>query len=67
MGRSRALSKLKSVDFYRKIPADLTESSLTGAALSITAAFSIVLLLLMVRGLWRACVTGCACRPGHCF
>lgn len=47
MGRSRALSRLKAVDFYRKIPADLTESSLTGAALSITAAFSIILLLLM--------------------
>jgi len=32
------LSSLKSVDFYRKIPRDLTEASLSGAALSIGAA-----------------------------
>ncbi|KAF2285819.1 hypothetical protein GH714_008254 [Hevea brasiliensis] len=31
-------SKLKSVDFYRKIPRDLTEASLSGAGLSIIAA-----------------------------
>ncbi|CAM6045721.1 unnamed protein product [Sphagnum compactum] len=31
-------SKLKSIDFYRKIPRDLTEASLSGAGLSIIAA-----------------------------
>ncbi|KAJ3670413.1 hypothetical protein LUZ60_010737 [Juncus effusus] len=37
-------SKLKSVDFYRKIPRDLTEASLSGAGLSIIAAFSMMFL-----------------------
>lgn len=37
-------SKIKSVDFYRKIPRDLTEASLSGAGLSIVAALSIVFL-----------------------
>ncbi|KAL0406906.1 UNVERIFIED_CONTAM: protein disulfide-isomerase 5-3 [Sesamum latifolium] len=37
-------SKIKSVDFYRKIPRDLSEASLTGAGLSIIAAFSIIFL-----------------------
>ncbi|XP_074564597.1 protein disulfide isomerase-like 5-4 isoform X2 [Curcuma longa] len=37
-------SKLKSVDFYRKIPRDLTEASVSGAGLSIIAAFSIMFL-----------------------
>ncbi|QHO56695.1 hypothetical protein HN51_011397 [Arachis hypogaea] len=37
-------SKLKSVDFYRKIPRDLTEASLSGAGLSIIAAFSMIFL-----------------------
>ncbi|CAA0813943.1 Protein disulfide-isomerase 5-4 [Striga hermonthica] len=37
-------SKIKSVDFYRKIPRDLTEASLSGAGLSILAAFSMVFL-----------------------
>ncbi|GMH05719.1 hypothetical protein Nepgr_007559 [Nepenthes gracilis] len=37
-------SKLKSVDFYRKIPRDLTEASLSGAGLSIIAALSMVFL-----------------------
>ncbi|KAF4395988.1 hypothetical protein F8388_013157 [Cannabis sativa] len=37
--------KLKSVDFYRKIPRDLTEASLSGAGLSIIAALSMVFLL----------------------
>ncbi|KAK4746359.1 hypothetical protein SAY87_012671 [Trapa incisa] len=37
-------SKLKSVDFYRKIPRDLTEASLSGAGLSIIAALSIMFL-----------------------
>ncbi|ESW21705.1 hypothetical protein PHAVU_005G092800 [Phaseolus vulgaris] len=37
-------SKLKSVDFYRKIPRDLTEASLSGAGLSIVAALCMVFL-----------------------
>ncbi|KMS98493.1 hypothetical protein BVRB_4g091860 [Beta vulgaris subsp. vulgaris] len=37
-------SKLKSVDFYRKIPRDLTEASLSGAGLSIVAALAIIFL-----------------------
>ncbi|KAI5641683.1 hypothetical protein M9H77_00088 [Catharanthus roseus] len=37
-------SKIKSVDFYRKIPRDLTEASLSGAGLSIIAAFCMILL-----------------------
>nr|ACN34146.1 unknown [Zea mays] len=37
-------SKLKSVDFYRKIPRDLTEVSLSGAGLSIVAALAMVFL-----------------------
>ncbi|XLR34401.1 hypothetical protein S83_062301 [Arachis hypogaea] len=37
-------SKLKSVDFYRKIPRDLTEASLSGAGLSIVAALSMIFL-----------------------
>ncbi|XP_078436810.1 protein disulfide isomerase-like 5-4 isoform X2 [Wolffia australiana] len=36
--------KLKAVDFYRKIPRDLTEASLSGASLSILAALSIFFL-----------------------
>ncbi|KAK8460544.1 hypothetical protein SEVIR_2G346400v4 [Setaria viridis] len=37
-------SKLKSVDFYRKIPRDLTEASLSGAGLSIVAALAMMFL-----------------------
>jgi len=37
-------SKLKSVDFYRKIPRDLTEASLSGAGLSIVAALTMMFL-----------------------
>ncbi|CAI9784183.1 unnamed protein product [Fraxinus pennsylvanica] len=37
-------SKIKSVDFYRKIPRDLTEASLSGAGLSIIAAFAMIFL-----------------------
>ncbi|XP_020201988.1 protein disulfide-isomerase 5-4 [Cajanus cajan] len=37
-------SKIKSVDFYRKIPRDLTEASLSGAGLSIAAALCMVFL-----------------------
>ncbi|XP_057461600.1 protein disulfide isomerase-like 5-4 isoform X1 [Actinidia eriantha] len=36
--------KLKSMDFYRKIPRDLTEASLSGAGLSIIAAFAMIFL-----------------------
>ncbi|KAF2589607.1 hypothetical protein F2Q70_00039742 [Brassica cretica] len=36
--------KIKSVDFYRRIPRDLTEASLSGAGLSIVAALSMLLL-----------------------
>ncbi|OAE25704.1 hypothetical protein AXG93_4368s1640 [Marchantia polymorpha subsp. ruderalis] len=41
-------SKLKAIDFYRKIPRDLTEASLSGAGLSIIAAFAMVFLFGMV-------------------
>ncbi|KAK6154408.1 hypothetical protein DH2020_008656 [Rehmannia glutinosa] len=37
-------SKIKSVDFFRKIPRDLTEASLSGAGLSIIAAFAMIFL-----------------------
>ncbi|KAH9308015.1 hypothetical protein KI387_035926, partial [Taxus chinensis] len=37
-------SKIKSLDFYRKIPRDLTEASLSGAGLSIIAALSMIFL-----------------------
>lgn len=37
-------AKIKSVDFYRKIPRDLTEASLSGAGLSIVAALSMMFL-----------------------
>ncbi|GAV60656.1 Thioredoxin domain-containing protein/COPIIcoated_ERV domain-containing protein/ERGIC_N domain-containing protein [Cephalotus follicularis] len=37
-------SKIKSVDFYRKIPRDLTEASLSGAGLSIVAALFMMFL-----------------------
>ncbi|KAK7401908.1 hypothetical protein VNO78_13767 [Psophocarpus tetragonolobus] len=37
-------SKIKSVDFYRKIPRDLTEASLSGAGLSIVAALAMIFL-----------------------
>uniref|UniRef100_A0A6N2KFD8 Thioredoxin domain-containing protein n=1 Tax=Salix viminalis TaxID=40686 RepID=A0A6N2KFD8_SALVM len=41
-------NKLKSVDFYRKIPRDLTEASLSGAGLSIVAALAMMFLFGMV-------------------
>lgn len=37
-------SKIKSLDFYRKIPRDLTEATLSGAGLSIVAALSMIFL-----------------------
>eukprot|EP00249_Psilotum_nudum_P012448 c23791_g1_i1 orf=177-1622(+) len=39
-----ATGKIKSIDFYRKIPRDLTEASLSGAGLSVIAALSMMLL-----------------------
>ncbi|GJP32355.1 hypothetical protein CLOM_g16952 [Closterium sp. NIES-68] len=38
-------SKIKAVDFYRRIPRDLTEASLSGATLSLVAAIWIVVLV----------------------
>ncbi|RDX90878.1 Protein disulfide-isomerase 5-4, partial [Mucuna pruriens] len=43
-------AKLKSVDFYRKIPRDLTEASLSGAGLSIVAALFMMFLFGMELG-----------------
>ncbi|KAJ9562614.1 hypothetical protein OSB04_007774 [Centaurea solstitialis] len=37
-------AKIKSVDFYRKIPRDLTEASLSGAGLSVIAAVAMMFL-----------------------
>ncbi|KAJ9568009.1 hypothetical protein OSB04_003975 [Centaurea solstitialis] len=37
-------SRIKSVDFFRKIPRDLTEASLSGAGLSIVAAVTMMFL-----------------------
>eukprot|EP00775_Hariotina_reticulata_P009534 gene9534-9698_t len=47
MPPSRTLSRLKSVDFYKKIPSDLTEATLTGAWISIVAAIVMVMLLVL--------------------
>ncbi|GMH43496.1 hypothetical protein BSKO_11418 [Bryopsis sp. KO-2023] len=41
----RVLSRLKSVDFYKKLPSDLSEATLTGAWISILAAVMIASLL----------------------
>ncbi|EFN59158.1 hypothetical protein CHLNCDRAFT_138016 [Chlorella variabilis] len=41
----RTLARLKSVDFYRKLPTDLTEATLSGAAISIATTFIILFLL----------------------
>lgn len=41
-----AFAKLKSIDFYRKIPRDLTEASLSGAGLSIVAATTMIFLFI---------------------
>jgi hypothetical protein len=46
----RLLAKLKGVDFFRKIPTDLTEATLAGASISVTAAAVIIMLLSAVRG-----------------
>lgn len=39
-----ATARLKAIDFYRKIPRDLTEATLSGAGLSIVAAIFMILL-----------------------
>ncbi|KAI8472288.1 MAG: protein disulfide isomerase [Monoraphidium minutum] len=44
---ARSLSRLRSVDFYKKIPADLTEATLTGAWLSLAASALMALLLVL--------------------
>jgi len=44
-----AAQRLKSVDFYRKLPTDLTEATLSGAAISIATTFIILFLLRAVR------------------
>ncbi|KAL6781846.1 Protein disulfide-isomerase 5-4 [Auxenochlorella protothecoides] len=41
----RVLQRLRAVDFYKKIPSDLTETTLAGAVISVTAATLILLLL----------------------
>lgn len=41
------LTRLKSVDFFRKLPSDLTEATLTGGSLSILSTFVMVMLLMM--------------------
>lgn len=46
---ARSLSRLRSVDFYKKIPSDLTEATLAGAGLSIAASVIMALLLVLVR------------------
>jgi hypothetical protein len=50
MPPNRSLSRLKSVDFYKKIPSDLTEATLTGAWLSIAASVIMSSLLVLVSG-----------------
>ena len=45
---SKSFSKLKAIDFYKKIPSDLVEATLTGAWLSITAAILMAFLFGMV-------------------
>lgn len=43
------MQRLKSVDFYRKLPTDLTEATLSGAAISIVTTLLILFLLGAVR------------------
>ncbi|KAJ4896629.1 hypothetical protein Rs2_23423 [Raphanus sativus] len=50
-------TKIKSVDFYRKIPRDLTEASLSGAGLSIIAALAMVFLFGMELSTYLAVTT----------
>ncbi|KAF9589098.1 hypothetical protein IFM89_018829 [Coptis chinensis] len=53
-------SKIKSVDFYRKIPRDLTEASLSGAGLSIIAALAMMFLFGMELNNYLAVSTSTA-------
>ncbi|KAL2327988.1 hypothetical protein Fmac_021415 [Flemingia macrophylla] len=53
-------TKLKSVDFYRKIPRDLTEASLSGAGLSIVAALAMMFLFGMELSNYLAVSTSTA-------
>lgn len=55
--RLASLQRLKSVDFYRKLPTDLTEATLSGAAISIATTFIILFLLGAVRGGGGGCCT----------
>ncbi|KAF2594108.1 hypothetical protein F2Q70_00043745 [Brassica cretica] len=50
-------TKIKSVDFYRKIPRDLTEASLSGAGLSIVAALAMIFLFGMELSTYLAVTT----------
>ncbi|CAH2036370.1 unnamed protein product [Thlaspi arvense] len=50
-------TRIKSVDFYRKIPRDLTEASLSGAGLSIVAALAMVFLFGMELSSYLAVTT----------
>lgn len=43
----KPFAKLKSVDFFRKLPSDLTEATLTGASLSVVATIVMIFLLIM--------------------
>ncbi|CAL5224040.1 g6662 [Coccomyxa viridis] len=54
---ARVLQKLRGVDFYRKIPSDLTEATLAGASISLVAAVTIVFLLLAELGSFLALET----------
>lgn len=45
----RSPQRLKSVDFYRKLPTDLTEATLSGATISIVTTLLILFLLGAVR------------------
>ncbi|CAN6882603.1 unnamed protein product [Brassica oleracea] len=50
-------TKIKSVDFYRKIPRDLTEASLSGAGLSIVGALAMIFLFGMELSTYLAVTT----------
>ncbi len=50
---ARIFARLKSIDFFKKLPSDLTEATLTGAWISIAAAVIMVFLFAAVRTSWR--------------
>ena len=65
-GPSRpALQRLKSVDFYRKLPTDLTEATLSGAAISIATTFIILFLLGAVRAAAAAAAAAASAATLH--